>query len=233
MTGLPVIRPLVLEYPRDPHVTNLCDQFLLGDNVLIAPVYRPDTDHRSVYLPEGCWIDYWDGEIHEGGHHILAAAPLHIMPMYVRAGSFVAEGPLKQYALEDTAETVIFHLYGAEAASGFSSSFKLYEDDGHSFGYRKGQYTELAVQAAGEDGALVLNWSYGVDDYKPRRELLRFALCYPFFSPASVDGLTEISLEQLEEGRTGWARNGKNGAVIVQVPDEPQGGGLRMYAGKD
>lgn len=231
--GLPVIRPLVLEYPRDPHVTNLCDQFLLGENVLIAPVYRPDTDHRSVYLPEGRWIDYWDGEVHEGGRHILAAAPLHIMPMYVKAGSFTAEGPLKQYALEETEETVIFHLYGAEAAGGFSAAYSLYEDDGHSFSYRKGQYSELAVQAEGEEGALVLKWAYTVQDYQPRRELLQFALCYPFFKVAEVEGLTEISLEQLKEGRTGWAYNGKKGAIIVQAADTHEGGELRIYAEKE
>lgn len=201
--------------------------------MLIAPVYRPDTDHRSVYLPEGRWLDYWDGEIHEGGRHILAAAPLHIMPMYVKAGSFVAEGPLRQYALEDTEEKIIFHLYGAEAAAGFSSSFKLYEDDGHSFSYRKGQCTELAVQAEGGEGLLALKWAYAVHDYKPRRETLRFALCYPFFTVAAVEGLAEISLEQLNEGALGWARNGKNGAIIVQVADAAGGGELRILAGTD
>lgn len=167
--GLPVIRPLILEYPRDPYVTNLCDQFLLGENVLIAPVYRPDTEHRSVYLPEGCWLDYWDGEVHEGGRHILADAPLNIMPMYVKAGSFVAEGPLKQYALEETEETVVFHLYGAEAKEGFSAAFTLYEDDGHSFGYKRGQYSQINVQAAGEAGALRISWSYAVREFTPRR----------------------------------------------------------------
>ncbi|MEK4062248.1 MULTISPECIES: glycoside hydrolase family 31 protein [unclassified Paenibacillus] len=226
--GLPVIRPLILEYPRDPYVTNLCDQFLLGENVLIAPVYRPDTEHRSVYLPEGCWLDYWDGEVHEGGRHILADAPLNIMPMYVKAGSFVAEGPLKQYALEETEETVVFHLYGAEAREGFSAAFTLYEDDGHSFGYRRGQYSQIDVQAAGEAGTLRISWSYAVREFTPRREMLRFALCYPSFFTQSVEGLSEISLEQLKEGRRGWARNGKSGAVIIQVDDDPEGGELRM-----
>ncbi|CAH1214091.1 Oligosaccharide 4-alpha-D-glucosyltransferase [Paenibacillus auburnensis] len=230
ISGLPVIRPLILEYPRDPRVTNLCDQFLLGENVLIAPVYRPDTDHRSVYLPEGCWLDYWDGEIHEGGRHILAAAPLHIMPMYVKAGTFVAEGPLKQYALEEVQETVTFHLYGAEQGEEFSALFNLYEDDGHSFGYRRGEYSQLIVQAEGTGDGLLLNWSYTADAYKPVREMLRFALCYPFFKADAVDGLPEISLEELEQGRKGWTRNGKNGAIIIQTPDERSGGGLRIRA---
>lgn len=58
--------------------------------------------------------------------------------------------------------------------------------------------------------------------------MLRFALCYPFFFTRSVEGLSEISLEQLKEGRRGWARNGKSGAVIIQVDDDPEGGELRM-----
>ncbi|MNL79180.1 hypothetical protein D3C87_2057250 [compost metagenome] len=58
--------------------------------------------------------------------------------------------------------------------------------------------------------------------------MLRFALCYPFFHTQSVDGFSEISLEQLKEGRRGWTRNGKNGAVIIQVDDDPEGGELRM-----
>ncbi|GGF93746.1 alpha-glucosidase [Paenibacillus albidus] len=230
VSGLPVIRPLILEYPRDPHVTNLCDQYLLGENVLIAPVYRPDTDHRSVYLPEGRWIDYWDGEVHEGGRHILAVAPLRIMPMYVREGTFVAEGPLKQYAQEETGEMIIFHLYGAQAEEGFSASYSLYEDDGHSFSYRKGDYSEMRVHAEAEKGRLMLKWSYTMDGYKPHRETLRFALCYPFFETAAVEGLGEISIEELDEGRAGWTRNGKGGSIIVQVSESRDGGELVIVA---
>lgn len=232
ITGLPVIRPLVLEYPRDPHVTNLCDQFLLGENVLIAPVYRPDTDHRCVYLPEGRWIDYWDGELHEGGRYILAAAPLRIMPMYVKAGTFVFEGPLKQYALEDAGDMLIVHLYGAEVQSGFSALSTLYEDDGHSFSYKKGHYAEISVQATGEGNGLRLSWSYTVREYVPVRESLRFTLCYPFFAVAAVEGLAEISAEQLEKGSSGWTSNDQNGAIIIQVADAPEGGELRIYAAR-
>ncbi|ULO07081.1 DUF5110 domain-containing protein [Paenibacillus sp. 19GGS1-52] len=232
-TGMPVIRPLVLEYPRDPHVSNLCDQFLLGESVLIAPVYRPDTDHRSVYLPEGQWIDYWDGAVNEGGRHILAAAPLHIMPMYIKAGSFIAEGMLKQYALEETGELVIIHLYGAKAEVGFNATFTLYEDDGHSFGYRRGRYSELAVKAMGEEESLSLSWSYPLRDYEPHREVLRFALCYPFFTIAAVSGLTQLSMEQLEAGREGWVRKGNKGGIIVQVGDAPEGGEFMISAVKD
>ncbi|MNI87855.1 hypothetical protein D3C73_1450880 [compost metagenome] len=60
--------------------------------------------------------------------------------------------------------------------------------------------------------------------------MLRFALCYPFFAAGGVEGLPEISLDELKEGRRGWARNGKSGAIIIQTPDERGGGELRISA---
>ncbi|MNC35402.1 hypothetical protein D3C75_838860 [compost metagenome] len=121
-------------------------------------------------------------------------------------------------------------MYGAESEESFSAAFTLYEDDGHSFGYRKGEYSQITVQAEGTGDGLLLNWSYTTDAYKPVREMLRFALCYPFFVADAVDGLPEISLEELKDGRRGWARNGKSGAIIIQTPDERSDGELRIRA---
>lgn len=228
-TGLPVIRPLVLEYPRDPYVANLCDEFLFGDSMLIAPVYRPDTEHRSVYLPQGRWLDYWDGEAFEGGVHILAAAPLHVMPMYVKAGSFIAEGPLKQYALEENGDAITFQLYGAEACEDFRAAFSLYEDDGHSFAYRKGEYSVLDVAAEGEGDGLTFSWSYKTSAFRPRRETLRFELRYPAFRPEGIAGMEQKTPEELDAGQTGWCL-GESGGILVQVEDTPEGGTLKVRA---
>ncbi|WP_379127929.1 TIM-barrel domain-containing protein [Paenibacillus sp. sgz500958] len=230
VSGMPVIRPLILEYPRDARVTNLCDQFLLGSNILIAPVYRPDTDHRSVYLPEGCWIDYWDGEVQGGGRHILAAAPLHIMPMYVKAGAILAEGPLRQYAEEEGEAALTFHLYGAEAREGFHAEYCLYEDDGVSFAYRDGRYSELAVQAAGREGSLVISWSYPHrhEEFKPDRASLCFSLMWPFFAITSVEGLPELTSRQFAGGAEGWVRNEGAKGITIQVADPSEGGSLSI-----
>jgi len=133
--GLPIVRPLLLEYPQDRNVSNLCDQFLLGKDVLVAPVLRPGTPSRSVYLPEGIWYDYWTGEKHEGGRSILAETPLEKMPIYVRAGAIIPEQALTQHANERPEGPTKLTVY-----SGGEGSFSLFEDDGRTFGYEKGAY---------------------------------------------------------------------------------------------
>ena len=60
-TGLPVMRPLVLHYPKDPETYNLNGEFLVGENLLVAPVLEQGATKKMVYLPEGEWYDYWTG----------------------------------------------------------------------------------------------------------------------------------------------------------------------------
>ncbi|MFD2328549.1 TIM-barrel domain-containing protein [Cohnella sp. GCM10020058] len=137
VSGLPIVRPLLMEYPDDETVYNLCDQFLFGPDLLVAPILRPGTFSRAVYLPAGIWYDYWTGERHEGGRWILAAAPLATMPMYVRAGGILAEQPLAMYADDAAAqsEPVTLTVYAGE-----EGQFRLYEDDGRTYAYEQGAY---------------------------------------------------------------------------------------------
>ncbi|QMV42010.1 glycoside hydrolase family 31 protein [Cohnella cholangitidis] len=226
-TGLPIMRPLLLEYPSDPKVTNLCDQFLLGKDLLIAPVYRPDTDHRSVYLPAGTWIDYWTGEVREGGRTILAHAPLEIMPMYVRAGAILAEGPLAQSADDVSEEPVTFHVYGAAASTGFESAYTLYEDDGVSFDYRQGSYSELSLNVVGGLKTVELNWSYdAANGFKQARKQLRFSFRRASFAASQVEGLQRLTAEELAAGAEGWLHNPSTDELLIQVADRAEGGKL-------
>lgn len=89
-TGLPVVRPLVLEYQTDPAVHRLDTQYLLGKDLLVAPVFT-DAGTRSVYLPEGEWRDYWTGERHAGGQYVDVDVGLADLPLFVRAGSVVPQ----------------------------------------------------------------------------------------------------------------------------------------------
>ncbi|RUT38431.1 DUF5110 domain-containing protein [Paenibacillus anaericanus] len=222
--GLPIVRPLLLEYPSDPNVTNLCDQFLLGENILIAPVYRPDTDHRSVYLPAGTWIDYWTGEALVGGRPILAHAPLEIMPMYIRAGAIIAEGPLKQSADDASDESITFHIYGASASTGFESAYTLYEDDGVSFDYRQGGYSELSLNVVGGAGTVEIQWRYNeARGFKPERKLLQFSFRRPDFTVGRVEGLQRLTAEQLVAGAEGWTHNPSTDELLIQVSDQAVG----------
>jgi alpha-glucosidase len=138
--GLPILRSLIMEYPEDRNVFNICDQFLFGPSVLVAPIYRPGVTSRSVYLPEGVWYDYWSGERLEGGRSVLAQAPLETMPLYVKAGAIIPEQALRQYTGEASAsdEPLSLQIYAGGSAD---SRFCLYEDDGHTYAFEDGQYS--------------------------------------------------------------------------------------------
>ncbi|KKI92695.1 alpha-glucosidase [Bacillus sp. SA1-12] len=141
-TGVPVMRPLLMEYPEDVHTVNLSDQFLIGKNVLVAPITKPSTFHRVVYLPEGKWVNYWTGEVKEGSQHILVEADLETLPIFIKAGSFVAQGSVKQ-STEQPEDDLQIHLYPATEGE---ANYVLYEDDGKTFSYEQGDYLEKHIR---------------------------------------------------------------------------------------
>jgi alpha-D-xyloside xylohydrolase len=91
-TSLPMVRHLVLAYPDDPTVRAIDDQYLLGGSLLVAPVLD-HRDTRDVYLPPGRWVDWHTGGVFDGGRWLQVAAPLDILPIYLRGGAIVPLGP--------------------------------------------------------------------------------------------------------------------------------------------
>jgi alpha-glucosidase (family GH31 glycosyl hydrolase) len=149
LTGLPVMRALWLHYRDDSAAVARGDEYLWGRNVLVAPVVEQGATSRQLYLPPGAWHDFWTGERHEGAQEIRRKVDLETIPLYVRAGSILPLGPVKQYADEKVDEPLTISIYpGADA------SFLLYEDDGASFDYRKGEW--MGVQMNWHDARRVL-----------------------------------------------------------------------------
>lgn len=133
-TGLPVMRPLVLHYPKDPAVRNLNSQFMVGQQLIVAPVLEPGVTKRMVYLPEGLWYDFWTGEEVQGNSYILRDAPLDVCPMYVKAGSILPMYPVMQYVGEapyDTLELVVAPGEG---------EYNHFQDNGEDYSYQQGAY---------------------------------------------------------------------------------------------
>ncbi len=149
-TGMPIMRALWLHFPDDPKAVECGDQYLWGRNVLVAPVIEKGATTRRVYLPRGAWYDFWTNERVEGGGEISRPVDLETMPLYVREGSILPLGPVKQFTGEIVEEPLSISIYpGADA------SFLLYEDDGKSFNYRKGEWT--GIQMAWNDARRILS----------------------------------------------------------------------------
>ncbi|HMV85860.1 MAG TPA: glycoside hydrolase family 31 protein [Blastocatellia bacterium] len=139
-TGLPVMRALWLHYPDDATAVARGDEYLWGRDVLVAPVVEKGATSRSLYLPRGDWYDFWTEEKLGGGREISKAVDLATMPLYVRAGAILPLDPVRQYTAEKvTAPTTLVIYPGADGA------FTLYEDDGATFNYRRGEFTKLQI----------------------------------------------------------------------------------------
>src|SRR6266403_5319473 len=75
-TGAPLFRPLMLNYQDDENTYNIDDEFMIGNDLLVAPIVKPDVTRRLVYLPKGKWYDYWTNKKYEGGTMVSSDAPL-------------------------------------------------------------------------------------------------------------------------------------------------------------
>jgi len=91
-TGLPVVRPLLLEYPDDPVAPTVDFEYLLGRDLLVVPVLNEE-GRAVVYLPPGGWYDWWSGERLEGPRHLRLDVPLERLPLYVRDSSLLVTAP--------------------------------------------------------------------------------------------------------------------------------------------
>jgi alpha-glucosidase/alpha-D-xyloside xylohydrolase len=97
-TGLPIIRALCLHAPGDPIAAARGDEYFWGPDMLVAPVVEKGATTRNVYLPKGAWFDFWTNEKVEGGREIDRPVDLATIPLYVRAGTVLPMGPIKQYS---------------------------------------------------------------------------------------------------------------------------------------
>ena len=88
-TGLPIMRHPMLEFPGDPAASNTDHEYLLGDRLLVAPVVTEGSITRTLYLPRGAWVNYWSGEIVQGGRDLTVPAPLEEIPLFAKAGSVI------------------------------------------------------------------------------------------------------------------------------------------------
>ena len=145
--GVPLVRPLVMDYPADNNVTQTIDAWMFGDNMLVSPVvtnYAATT--KSVYLPAGSWYNYWTDAVYTGGANVAIPVNVDTIPVLVKQGAVIPRQPVVQFInnyplTQNTANAVLpitFHVYG-----GANGSFEYFDDDGVTYNYEGGQYRSI------------------------------------------------------------------------------------------
>jgi alpha-D-xyloside xylohydrolase len=139
--GSTFMRPLVMDFPNDLTARNLNDQYLLGHEFLVSPICDYKARTRPVYLPQGpTWYDFWTGRSMQGDRKIDADAPYDQIPLHIRAGSIIPFGPDRQYIAENQSDPLTLYIY-----TGADAHFTLYEDDGLTYQYEKGAFSQIPL----------------------------------------------------------------------------------------
>ena len=172
-TGVPLFQPLVLNYQDDPNTYNLDDEFMIGTDLLVAPIVKPDVTRRLVYLPKGTWYDYWTNKKYEGGTMISVDAPLETVPMFVRAGAIIPLAPEMNYIGEKPVDPITFNIYPDEQGN---ASAMLYEDDGVSPIYKQGGFRRTAVSVRRVGLGYVVTIAAPQGQYQPGHRNLSFVV---------------------------------------------------------
>ena len=165
-TGLPLVRALVLEYQDDPNTYSAYGEYLLGKELLIAPLWSDTVFSRSIYLPKGKWLDFWDGTTYQGGRTITYSAAIDKVPILVKAGAIIPMGPDNQRFVDEKTGPLTIRVY-----PNGNSSFSLYEDDGVSYDYQKSVYALTGFKCTESERGIVITKSAPKGRYKlPERD---------------------------------------------------------------
>jgi alpha-D-xyloside xylohydrolase len=149
--GETLMRSLSLEFSSDKLAGQISDQFMFGEALLISPVTKEGAKERTLYLPAGQdWIDFWTGKRVRGGQSINAEAPLNRIPIYARAGSIIPFGPHAE-STSAKPNPIELRIY-----TGASAKFTLYEDEGDSYDYERGAYSEIPIHWDDRAGRLTI-----------------------------------------------------------------------------
>jgi alpha-glucosidase len=213
-TGVPMFRPLLLNYQSDYNTLSIDDEFMIGTDLLAAPILHPGQSSRRVYLPEGTWYDFWTGKQVKGGM-IEVQAPLETTPLFVRAGAVIPMGPEMNYFGEKTGPLTLTIYADAKGRAHGS----VYEDDGVSQGYTRGETRRTDVSYQTTANGAEIEASAAVGTYRPaaRQIIVTVRDIHSAVTAIAIDGKTVPSIPAAQTG-SGWWKSVTG--VSVQFEDD-------------
>ncbi|GHO81551.1 hypothetical protein KSD_93220 [Ktedonobacter sp. SOSP1-85] len=149
-TSLPIMRPMVLEFPDDPSTHTMDLQYMLGEELLVAPIYNLSGE-RTIYLPAGHWIDYWTRKTFTGPRSIRVQVPLETLPLYVRANALIPTTEPVSFTAEEPFADITVEAYLLERGT-----FDLHDTDGLTHITAELEGSQLRISLAGAKRQLAL-----------------------------------------------------------------------------
>jgi len=214
-TGLPFMEPLFLEYPQATEYYGDDHSFLFGRDFFVAPVVTEKLDAQEIHLPPGDWYDFWTSDKHSASEKIALHPALSEMPVYVRAGAIVPMEPVVQSTNETPNGPLELRVYPGADCEG-----SLYEDDGHSFAYRKGEFLRMnfACQASSDGVSISSVVEHGA--YQPWWSSARLSV----YGAASRPKEVRCNDRPLSD----WQYDAQTHAVTFTVPEARKAWTVRL-----
>ncbi len=226
-TGVPSVRGLVLEYPDDTVTWSNTTkyEYLLGKDILVAPVYKPEAKRDSIYLPEGKWIDFWDGTEYRGKTTLMNyPAPLDKLPLFIRSGAIIPMYQPMMYNWERPTDTLTLNIY----PSG-ESTYTMYEDDGLTREHRTGVYATTKFEVSSQEtGNELLNVTINAaaGDFKGRLKKRTYLID---IHTKNIPSYIAVNGKKLKKSKTAEGLNAKSAGWFYDSKD--QNGVLHIKTG--
>ncbi len=215
-TGLPLMRPILLDYPDHADAHRVQHEFLFGNALFVAPVVYEAAAARLLRLPVGTWYDYFTGCRFDGGEEFSLPVRLSSIPLFARAGSVIPSRDVVQYTDERPVESLILDIFPGDGGGHY------YNDDGRTYAYREGDYLEERYVSRLDEERFTLRLvsREGDERFAPPAYLLRFrGVCRaPVQIAARGDMLPRLVEKKRARMRTeGWWFDKRDRSLCVRL----------------
>ncbi|MCX6121267.1 MAG: DUF4968 domain-containing protein [Ignavibacteriales bacterium] len=230
LTGIPITRPLVYEYPNDVAVENIFSEWMFGRSLLVSPVVVSGATQQSVYLPEGDWYDYNTGTHYSGMANYNVPVTKEDIPIFVKGGAIIPMSPVAQYTDNpDALKTLILSSF-----PGGSGGCVVYDDDGLTYDYEKGIFNAVTIAHDRNDARAIISIGTKTGAYSlPQRDWLAdlnwvaslpdsIVLDGVHLNILSVDSISLVSIK-------GWAYDKSGEYCYAKFPDDGASHLLTVY----
>ncbi|HKW18481.1 MAG TPA: glycoside hydrolase family 31 protein [Terriglobales bacterium] len=214
LTGVPVMRPLFLEFPDQPELLPNQDEFMFGGSLLVAPKVWDFAQPYNVVLPKDDWYNFWTGQKVIAGASINVDPPLGVLPVYVRAGTILPEQPTVTHVEEVPNGPLELRVYPGNDCGG-----DLYTDDGNTLAYQGGDFARIQFSCTLDADSLEIKISPEQGTYHPWFHNLQFI----------IYGQDKHIHELRINGNTSANWTQKNGELVLQPVSWPGTSEVKAY----
>jgi alpha-glucosidase len=214
-TGIPLMRPLFLEYPQASQFYADNRDFLFVRDFFVAPVTTEMVDAEEITLPPGDWYDYWTSKKHASKETFQLHPKLDEMPLYVRAGAIVPMQSVVQHTGEIPSGPLQLHVYPGDDCRG-----TLYQDDGHTFAYQKGEILRINYACQVSPGSVTITSSVEKNAFQPWWTSAKLTV----FGAAAAPKEVRLGDQIVQQ----WRFDPEKQAVVLTLPDAAKNWNVRF-----